>query len=98
VTENATDYSLNNTVRNILWLPTSRHAKYVAKQVVDTVFVRIGDVVSAAVVFVGAHVLAWPLRAFVSINVASILLWLVVAAAILKRYQTLASVGRAGSA
>jgi AAA family ATP:ADP antiporter len=98
VTENATDYSLNNTVRNILWLPTSRHAKYVAKQVVDTVFVRIGDVVSAAVVFVGAQLLAWPLRAFVSINVASILLWLVVAGSILKRYQTLVSTEQSGSA
>jgi AAA family ATP:ADP antiporter len=94
VTENATDYSLNNTVRNILWLPTSRHAKYVAKQVIDTVFVRIGDVVSAAVVFVGAHALAWPLRAFVSINVGAILLWLVVAGSILKRYQALVSAGR----
>jgi ATP:ADP antiporter, AAA family len=96
VTENATDYSLNNTVRNILWLPTSRHAKYVAKQVIDTVFVRTGDVVSAAVVFVGAHVMTWPLRAFVSINFASILLWLVVAGSILKRYQALVSIEQSG--
>ena len=38
--ENATDYSLNNTLRNMLWLPTTRRMKYVAKQAVDTLFVR----------------------------------------------------------
>jgi hypothetical protein len=67
-----------------------------AKQVIDTVFVRIGDVVSAAVVFVGAHVLAWPLRAFVSINGATIVLWLVVVRSILKRYQALVSLEQSG--
>jgi AAA family ATP:ADP antiporter len=34
--ENATDYSLNNTVRNMLFLPTTREQKYKAKQVVDS--------------------------------------------------------------
>ena len=48
--ENATDYSLNNTVRNMLWLPTTREMKYQAKQAVDTFFVRMGDVASTAVV------------------------------------------------
>ena len=45
--ENASDYSVNNTARNMLWLPTTRAMKYQAKQAVDTFFVRMGDVGSA---------------------------------------------------
>ena len=48
--ENATDYSLNNTVRQMLWLPTSRDMKFKAKQAIDTFFVRLGDVSSALLV------------------------------------------------
>lgn len=51
VAENATDYSIENTARAILWLPTSRSEKYVGKQTVDTFFVRLGDVLSALLVF-----------------------------------------------
>ena len=53
IADNATDYSLNNTVKQALWLPTSREAKYKAKQAVDSFFWRAGDVLSAVVVFVG---------------------------------------------
>src|SRR5690606_35134851 len=48
--ENATDYSVMNTAKAMLWLPTSREEKYAAKQTVDTFFVRLGDVLSALVV------------------------------------------------
>ncbi len=51
--ENATDYSLQNTVRQILFLPTTREQKYKAKQAIDTFFVRAGDLLSAALVFAG---------------------------------------------
>lgn len=44
--ENACDYSLTNTARALLWLPTSRDEKYKAKQTIDTVFTRFGDVLS----------------------------------------------------
>jgi len=74
--ENATDYSLNNTVRNMLWLPTTRAMKYKAKQVVDTVMVRLGDVSSGLLVFVGAGMLHLEVRAFAIINVALCVLWL----------------------
>ena len=54
--ENATDYSIMNTARQLLWLPTTREEKYKAKQAIDTFFVRGGDVLSAVVVYVGhAH-------------------------------------------
>ena len=36
--ENATDYSLQNTVRQVLFLPTTREQKYKAKQAIDTFF------------------------------------------------------------
>ncbi len=51
--ENATDYSIMNTARQLLWLPTTREEKYKAKQAIDTFFVRGGDVLSAAVVYAG---------------------------------------------
>ena len=57
--ENATDYSIMNTARQLLWLPTTREEKYKAKQAIDTFFVRGGDVLSAAVVYRG-HARAAP--------------------------------------
>jgi ATP:ADP antiporter, AAA family len=53
--ENSTNYSLQNTLQQALFLPTSRDAKYKAKAAIDTLFVRLGDLASTAVVFVGAH-------------------------------------------
>src|SRR4029453_11242061 len=44
VAENSTDYSLNNTVRNMLFLPCTYEEKFSAKQAIDSFFVRIGDV------------------------------------------------------
>ena len=48
IAENATDYSLQNTVRRALFLPTSRDAKYKALQAVETFFWRAGDMLSAS--------------------------------------------------
>ena len=56
VVENSTDYSLNNTVRNMLFLPCTYEQKFAAKQAIDSFFVRMGDVLSAALVFVGTTV------------------------------------------
>ena len=38
--ENSVDYSLMNTVRQMLFLPTTREEKYKAKQVIDSFVVR----------------------------------------------------------
>src|SRR5262249_19804763 len=48
--ENSTDYSLHNTVRHALFLPTSREAKYKAKAAIDSFFLRLGDVLAAGMV------------------------------------------------
>jgi AAA family ATP:ADP antiporter len=87
--ENATDYSLNNTVRNMLWLPTTREMKYQAKQAVDTFFVRMGDVASAGIVALAGAALGVGLRTFAVINLCIIFLWLFVAIAILRENQRL---------
>ena len=53
VADNSLDYSLGNTTKQALWLPTSREAKYKAKQAVDSFFVRAGDVIQAGLVYAG---------------------------------------------
>jgi ATP:ADP antiporter, AAA family len=87
--ENATDYSIMNTARQLLWLPTSREEKYKAKQAIDTFFVRSGDLVSAAIVFLGTSVLRLSIERFALVNLAIIVLWVVVAFLILKRHEDL---------
>ena len=87
ILENATDYSLNNTVRQALFLPTSRAAKYKAKQAIDTFFVRAGDVLSAGMVYVGVNLLGFGTRQFAMLNLVFIVIWLIVAAAIGARYR-----------
>jgi AAA family ATP:ADP antiporter len=74
--ENATDYSLNNTARQMLWLPTSYEMKFKAKQAVDTFFVRLGDVSSSALVLVGTSLLAWSVRAYAFANVLLGAVWI----------------------
>jgi ATP:ADP antiporter, AAA family len=87
--ENSFDYSLNNTLRNMLWLPTTREMKYKAKQAVDTFFVRIGDVFSGLLVFVAADQLGRGVRTFAITNLVLVALWLVLAAAIVREFNRL---------
>ncbi len=86
--ENATDYSLNNTLRNMLWLPTTKDMKYKAKQAVDTFFVRMGDVASALLVAGGA-MMAWKIREFALVNLVLVGVWLFLAAAVVKEQAVL---------
>ena len=89
--ENSTDYSLQNTTRQALFLPTSRDAKYQGKQAVDTFFVRAGDVLSAGVVFLGGA-LGFATRHFALTNIALIFVWIGVALVIGRRYRRLVEV------
>lgn len=81
--ENATDYSIMNTARQLLWLPTSREEKYKAKQAIDTFFVRGGDLISAGAVYVGASLLQLSIEQFALGNILLTLVWLAVALLIL---------------
>ena len=87
IAENSLDYSLQNTTRQALFLPTSREAKYKAKAAIDTFLVRAGDVLSAGLVFVGTTI-ALSTKQFALTNVLLVGSWLVVAVTLGKLYQS----------
>jgi len=89
IAENSVDYSLQNTARNALYLPTSRAVKYKAKQANDTFFVRFGDVLSGGLVFAGLHWLGFAPRHFALVNAAFVLLWIVVAVGLGRHFASL---------
>jgi AAA family ATP:ADP antiporter len=91
IAENSTDYSLMNTVRAALYLPTSRDVKYKAKQAIDTFFVRFGDMLQAGLVFVGVELLSFGVRQFAMVNFAMVLLWIGVAAVIYREHKKLSA-------
>ena len=91
--ENSTDYSLNNTVRNMLFLPCTREQKYSAKQAIDSFFVRIGDVLSAGLVFVGTTYFAWGASSFAMFNILVVIGWLALAFFVGREYTRLAATG-----
>jgi AAA family ATP:ADP antiporter len=86
ITENATDYSVMNTARQLVWLPTSRDEKYKAKQAIDTFFTRAGDLLQAVLVFAGTTWLGLGARGFALANVVLVGAWLAVAALLLREY------------
>jgi AAA family ATP:ADP antiporter len=86
ILENSTDYSIQNTLRQALFLPTSREAKYKAKAAIDTFFTRGGDVLSAGFVAMG-QVIGLPTAAFAGLNVAMTGIWLWVAGQIAKEHK-----------
>ena len=88
--ENASDYSIMNTAKQMLWLPTTRAEKYKAKQAVDTFFVRLGDVASAAAVFVGLTWLGLGVRGFGMMNTVLVAVWLAIAFQLLKEHRRVA--------
>ena len=79
VLENSTDYSLNNTVRNMLFLPCTYEEKFSAKQAIDSFFVRMGDVLSAALVFFGTNIVQLEARTFAAVNAVLVIAWLAIA-------------------
>lgn len=87
--ENSTDYSLNNTVRQALFLPTTREEKYKAKQVVDSFSQRAGDVLAALTWLGGTMALGLAYTHLAAVNLALVFVWLVVAALIGRRYRRL---------
>jgi ATP:ADP antiporter, AAA family len=97
IAENSTDYSLNNTLRQMLWLPTSREMKYKAKQAVDSFFVRMGDVVSGAWVVVGAGAFGLGVRGFAISNLLLVLVWMALAWAIVRRQRELSAAPSPGA-
>jgi AAA family ATP:ADP antiporter len=83
--ENALQYSVQDTARHALFLVTSRVEKYVGKTTVDTIAVRMGAIMSAAVVWTGTR-LGLPTAGFAVINVVLAASWVTVVLAIGKEY------------
>jgi AAA family ATP:ADP antiporter len=83
--DNATDYSVMNTGRAMLWLPTSREEKYRAKQAMDTFVVRFGDVLATAVVFTATSLLHLGPSALATMNAFVAVGWIFVAAAVARQ-------------
>jgi AAA family ATP:ADP antiporter len=91
--ENSTDYSLNVTSYNMLFLPCTREQKYSAKQAIDSFFVRSGDVASAVLVFTGTTYFALTASGFAKFNIFLVVIWLVLAVLIGREYKRLRSSG-----
>ena len=78
--ENSLDYSLNNTLRQALFLPTSREAKFKAKAAIDTFFFRLGDVIAGiGIVALFVEVFGLGVHAFAILNVCLAAFWLLLA-------------------
>jgi len=88
VADNSVNYSIGNTARQALWLPTSREAKYQAKQAIDSFFVRAGDVAVAVLVLAGDR-LGFSTATFAAVNLAMTCAWLAVAALLTASYARL---------
>jgi AAA family ATP:ADP antiporter len=98
IAENSTDYSLENTVRQTLFLPTTRAAKYKAKAAIDTFAVRAGDTLSAVLIYVSLHYLDIHSRGLAVVNVALVSVWIAIAVALAARYREATSNRRVASA
>jgi AAA family ATP:ADP antiporter len=85
IAENGTNYSLQNTIRNALLLPTSREAKYKAKAAIETFCVRLGDVTQAGIIFIGTRLHA-SLNVFATITIGFTILWTLVAVALYREH------------
>src|SRR5262245_39841473 len=91
ITENATDYSLQNTLRRALFLPTSREAKYKALQAVETFFWRAGDMLSAITTLVVVQILRFGVRSYAMVNLVLIGIWIVMAVLLSKEHRRLSA-------
>jgi AAA family ATP:ADP antiporter len=84
------DYSLMNTTRNALFLPTTQVEKYEGKTAIDTFFVRFGDMFSGAAVF-AATAVGLSRDGFVTVNIALSLVFLALAWYIGRHYRAQAA-------
>jgi AAA family ATP:ADP antiporter len=89
VAENSVDYSINNTARQVLWLPTTAAMKYKAKPVVDSLFVRLGDGLAAVTVLLGVHLWNLSTTSFFVVNIVLAIAWLAASTVVVREYRRL---------
>ncbi len=89
IAENSTDYSINNTARNVLWLPVSAELKYKGKPTIDSLFVRVGDGIAALTVLIGVQFLALSTQSFFVLNVVLVFIWILLAFVVIREHRRL---------
>jgi AAA family ATP:ADP antiporter len=97
IAENSSNYSINNTARHMLWLPTTKAMLYQAKATVDTLFVRIGDGLAALIVLLGTRVWSFSLFDFLIINIVLSLIWTGFAIYLSREYRRMDRENQAGA-
>ena len=96
IAENGGDYSVMNTARSMLFLPTSEEEKWRARQVVDTVVVRFGDVISFLLV-ASVGLLGLPTSALAWVNLLLVVGWGFAALKVHRGWSLRASAARAAA-
>lgn len=89
--ENGMDYSLMNTTRHSLFLITTREEKYKAQAVTKSFFHRSGDVLSAALIFLGTTFLAFKVENFAIVNFVLVLIWIFLGILIFREHKKLSA-------
>jgi AAA family ATP:ADP antiporter len=84
IAENATDYSLANTARSVLWLPVDPEVKYKVKPAIDTLFTRVGDGFAALTVLIGVQLLDAATASFFAFTVALVVAMLLLSVRVVR--------------
>lgn len=87
VLENSLDYSLQNTLRHTLFLPTTRSARFQGKTTIETFFYRFGDLLQAGIIYLGIHAMGFETSHFAILNACLAIVWIVVAVQIGRHYR-----------
>jgi AAA family ATP:ADP antiporter len=96
--EQAIEYSLTNTLRQALFLPTTPTETYEGKTTIETFFWRFGDLLQAAMVWLGTTRLDMDATGFALLNALLAAFWVAVALAIGREYRRLAVLNLRNSA
>jgi AAA family ATP:ADP antiporter len=77
----------------VLFLPCTRDQNYSGKQVIDSFFVRVGNVLSAVLVFVGTTYFALQGGGVAVLNIVIVTGWLVLVFFVWREYSRLTRTG-----
>ncbi len=98
IAEQASDYSLNSTARQVLWLPASRETKIEGKPTVDALFVRLGDGMAALTALAASHAATNATGLMAAVNLVLVALWIVTAVVVVREHGRLVALRAAEAA
>lgn len=87
IAENGVDYSLMSTIRQTLFLPTNREARYEGKMAVDTFFWRFGDLLQGGAIYLGINLYSFGVAEFALVNLVLAVIWIGVAMVLAREYR-----------